>query len=62
MTPVSFYAGNNSSAGISGAGTIFNNYTNSTQKVRPVISLKVGVDFEKGGEGTALNPYVVKIN
>lgn len=62
MSPISVYAGNSSLTGISGAGTIFNNYSNTAQKVRPVISLKLGVEFEKGGEGTALNPYVVKIN
>ena len=30
--------------------------------LRPVISLKSGVEFETGGEGTPTNPYVVKYN
>ena len=28
--------------------------------LRPVISLKYGIKFEKGGDGTPTNPYVVK--
>ena len=30
--------------------------------VRPVISLKYGTEFEKTGDGTPTNPYVVKYN
>ncbi len=29
--------------------------------LRPVVSLKLGTEFEDGGEGTTLKPYVVKI-
>ena len=30
--------------------------------IRPVISLKPGIEFETGGDGTPTNPYVVKYN
>ena len=30
--------------------------------IRPVISLKLGVKFENGGDGTPTNPYIVKYN
>ena len=30
--------------------------------IRPVISLKLGVEFEEDGDGTPTNPYVVKYN
>ena len=30
--------------------------------IRPVISLKLGTEFEEGGDGTPTNPYVVKYN
>ena len=33
---------------------------NSSKGVRPVVSLKPGTEFESGGEGTTLKPYVVK--
>ena len=34
----------------------------SNRGVRPVISLKSGIEFEAGGNGTPTNPYVVKYN
>ena len=33
---------------------------NNSAGVRPVISLKLGVEFESSGDGTPTNPYVVK--
>ncbi len=30
--------------------------------LRPVVSLKLGTEFEKGGDGSTINPYVVKYN
>ena len=32
----------------------------SAAGLRPVVSLKLGTEFEDGGEGTTLKPYVVK--
>ncbi len=37
-------------------------YANSSAGVRPVVSLKSGIEFESGGDGTPTNPYVVKYN
>ena len=37
-------------------------YVNSTAGIRPVVSLKLGIEFETGGDGTPTNPYVVKYN
>ncbi len=42
-------------------GSLSNSYVNGTSGgLRPVVSLKLGTEFEDGGEGTILNPYVVK--
>ncbi len=32
------------------------------QGIRPVVSLKLGVEFKEGGDGTPTNPYIVKYN
>ena len=34
---------------------------NSNIGLRPVVSLKLGTEFDTGGDGTGTNPYVVKI-
>ena len=34
----------------------------SSKGIRPVLSLKLGVEFEQNGDGTATNPYIVKYN
>ena len=36
--------------------------TQAYRSYRPVVSLKLGTEFETGGEGTPTNPYVVKYN
>ena len=41
-------------------GTFNGNSVQYSSGVRPVVSLKPGTEFESGGEGTALKPYVVK--
>ncbi len=35
---------------------------NSNSRLRPVVSLKPGTEFEKTGDGTPTNPYIVKYN
>ena len=47
-----FYFGGNGYLGASGVEVAYG--------LRPVISLKPGTEFETGGEGTKLKPYVVK--
>ena len=42
------------------SGNIGNGYVYFTNGLRPVVSLKHGAKFERGGEGTTLKPYVVK--
>ncbi len=37
-------------------------YVYSVNGLRPVVSLKLGTEFESGGDGTGTNPYVVKYN
>ena len=37
-------------------------YVVTSYGLRPVVSLKPGTEFERGGEGTAAKPYVVKYN
>ena len=41
---------------------ISDRFTNGLDYIRPVISLKVGTIYEKGGDGTPTAPYVVKYN
>ena len=36
--------------------------TSVSYGIRPVISLKLGIEFESGGDGIPTNPYVVKYN
>ena len=38
----------------------FSDGVNYPRGVRPVVSLKLGTEFESGGDGTPTNPYVVK--
>ena len=45
---------------------VYNGYISNVSVIdsyglRPVVSLKLGTEFEDGGEGTTLKPYVVKI-
>ena len=42
------------------SGGLHNVLATNSFGVRPVISLKLGVEFESGGDGTPNNPYVVK--
>ena len=42
-------------------GTLYDSSVAITVGLRPVVSLKLGTEFESGGEGTSLKPYVVKI-
>ena len=44
-----------SSYGVPGGSLV-----NTSYGVRPVVSLKLGTEFETGGDGTPTNPYVVK--
>ena len=41
-------------------GSLFYRVVNAWYYVRPVVSLKPGTTFVEGGEGTSINPYVVK--
>ena len=41
-------------------GGISNYSVSNTGGLRPVVSLKLGTEFEDGGDGTPTNPYVVK--
>ena len=41
-------------------GNLINYCVNSTIGLRPVVSLKLGTEFEDGGDGTSTKPYVVK--
>ena len=43
-------------------GSIGSCQTNMPSYVRPVVSLKPGIEFESDGDGTSTNPYVVKYN
>ena len=45
---------------ISGSGELIFANTDSVNDIRPVISLKLGTEFEAGGTGTPTNPYIVK--
>ncbi len=47
--------------GVNNFGTLGGYYVGNTFGLRPSVSLKLGTEFESGGEGTALKPYVVKI-
>ena len=47
---------------VNNGGSLYNYYSDRYYGLRPVISLKLGTKFESGGDGTALNPYVVKYN
>ena len=48
--------------GIYGNGVLSSWEVNSSLGVRPVVSLKLGTEFEIGGNGTSTNPYIVKYN
>ncbi len=37
-------------------------YSSNSWGTRPVVSLKSGIEFVDGGDGTQTNPYVVKYN
>ena len=43
-------------------GTLYDSpgYPTENYGLRPVISLKFGVEFNEDGDGTKMNPYVVK--
>ena len=41
-------------------GYLSSSYVDIIKGFRPVISLKLGIKFEQGGDGTEANPYVVK--
>ena len=68
MSPNSFFNNNSNSMFYLkyslGSGTV--NYGSGTvlepPGLRPVVSLKLGTEFESGGDGTPTNPYVVKYN
>ena len=42
-------------------GYLSYDYVSNANGLRPVVSLKLGTEFEDGGDGTTLKPYVVKI-
>jgi len=45
---------------VGGSGYVGSYDVNYSNGLRPVVSLKLGTEFEDGGEGTTLKPYVVK--
>ncbi len=45
---------------VTSSGTLSHNYVGGSGGLRPVVSLKLGTEFETGGDGTGTNPYVVK--
>ena len=62
MTP-QYQSNNNVTIGtINRYGSIGYDMSGSNIGIRPVISLKLGTEFEDGGDGTPTNPYVVKYN
>ena len=62
MTPGYFgYHGDARMLRVNNAGRLSFTYVTNPQGIRPVVSLKLGVEFEKGN-GTPTNPYIVKYN
>jgi len=45
---------------VSSNGYLSSDYVDSAYGLRPVVSLKLGTEFEDGGDGTTTKPYVVK--
>jgi hypothetical protein len=62
MTPYEFYYDGAMTSYVGGAGIATATKVNSTTEsgFRPVVSLKLGTEFDTGGDGTGTNPYVVK--
>ncbi len=60
MSPYGFLTGYAYDFWVSASGQKGGKNVLNTGGLRPVISLKSGTEFESGGDGTGLNPYVVK--
>ena len=62
LSPYYFYSDSAYGFNVDGYGYLYYNYVYRAYGLRPVVSLKLGTEFEDGGEGTILKPYVVKYN
>lgn len=62
MSDSGFYNDINYSFLINDNGSVSRDGVASSNGLRPVISLKLGIQFEPEGDGTPTNPYVVKYN
>ena len=62
LSPHNTAVGNNFEFVVSSNGYLDYDFLSDTLGVRPVISLKPGIYFDEGGDGTPTNPYVVKYN
>ena len=60
MSPKSFTDPGAAESVISTPGDLSSQLVIFSHGIRPVVSLKLGVEFETGGDGTPTNPYVVK--
>ncbi len=47
---------------MSNTGQTYDSYVSEINGVRPLVSLKHIVEYERGGDGTPTNPYVIKYN
>lgn len=62
MSPYIFHNFASGSYAVDSSGYLDFYFINSSFGVRPVISLKRGINFVEDGNGTSTNPYVVKYN
>ena len=62
MSPYYFSDYSASAHYVNGELLSVSNISDSDYGVRPVVSLKLGTEFDTGGDGTPTNPYVVKYN
>ncbi len=60
LSPGSFSSSRAGEFTVGSGGGLTDYYVYNTVGLRPVVSLKLGTEFEDGGEGTGTNPYVVK--
>ena len=60
MSPRNFTNINSGEFRLNNYGRLDSDSTARSYGLRPVVSLKLGTEFETGGDGTPTNPYVVK--
>ena len=61
LSPYFFNINNAREFNVTGSGALVNNNVGyGSVGLRPVVSLKLGTEFEEGGNGIPTNPYVVK--